>query len=217
MLAGFTLSQSRQAPLAWFSPLAGGSEAGWKRLGDSSLDWGQGLPELAEWWHRRPDPVRLSDPLYLFYFGNDAPSNYGLRPVPTTGIGGLRVLVPYYDLRPGWYAFGATQLQQIYSPACGPWTLEREQQYQLLRRFQPDFRCMGGPGRPPPSGLSPERLSQLWRLFEQLRTARLCHYLRARGADLALEHTTFLFSLSAQEIADYTERSASTLPPAAWQ
>ncbi len=217
MPAGFTLSQSRQAPLAWFSPLAGGSEAGWKRLGDSSLDWGQGLPALADWWYQRPHPAKPSDPLYLFYFGNDTPANYGLRPVPITGIGRLRVMAPYYDLRPGCYAFGATMLQQIYSPVRGPWTLEWEQQYQLLRRLQPDFRRMAEQGRPTPSGLSPERLNQLWRLFEQLRTARLCHYLRARGADLVLEHTTFLFFLNAQEIADYTERPASTLPATAWQ
>ena len=215
--AATTLQQSRQAPLAWFSPLAGGSANGWKRLGDSSLDWGQGLPALAEWWHHRPQSARLSDPLYLFYFGNDAPANYGLRPVPTTYVGGMRALPPYYDLKPGYSAFGATILQQIYSPVRGPWTLEWEQQYQLLRRFQPDFRSMNEHGRPPPSGLSPERLNQLWRLFEQLRTARLCHYLRARGADLVLEHTTFLFFLTKQEIADYTERPASTLPAVAWE
>jgi 4-amino-4-deoxy-L-arabinose transferase-like glycosyltransferase len=217
-IAATTLQQSRQAPLAWFSPLAGGSATGWKRLGDSSLDWGQGLPALADWWHHRSRyPDAAPGPLYLFYFGNDAPANYGLKPVPTTYVGGMRELPPYYELKPGWYAFGATMLQQIYSPVRGPWTLEWEKQYQLLRRLQPDFRSLGEKGCASPSGLSPERLRQLWRQFEQLRTARLCHYLRARGADLVLEHTTFLFSLTAQEITDYTERSASTLPPAAWQ
>ena len=216
-LAATTLIQSRQAPLAWFSPLAGGSEAGWKRLGDSSLDWGQGLPALAEWWHHRPrHPTTVTEPLYLFYFGNDVPAYYGLKPVPTTYSGGMSAVTPYYDFRPGWYAFGATMLQQIYSPVNGPWTLEWEKQYQLLRRFQPDFRCMGENDRLGPSGLSSERLSQLWRQFEQLRTARLCHYLRARGADVVLENTTFLFSLTALEITDYTERPASTLPPEAW-
>jgi hypothetical protein len=216
-LAASTLLESRQAPLAWFSPLAGGSEGGWKRLGDSSLDWGQGLPALAEWWHQRPHPAAASDPLYLFYFGNDSPANYGLRPVPTTNVGGRGALSPYYDLKPGWYAFGATRLQQIYSPFRGPWTLEWEQHYQRLRRLQPDFRGMAEQAPASASGLSPAHLSPLWRAFEQLRTARLCHYLRARGADRVLDHTTFLFALSAQEIADYTERSASTLPPAAWQ
>jgi len=33
-------------PLAYFNPLAGGTENGWRHLADSNLDWGQDLPRL---------------------------------------------------------------------------------------------------------------------------------------------------------------------------
>lgn len=69
--------------LAYFNELAGGPSNGWRRLGDSNLDWGQDLPGLAQELRRLGDP-----PVYLSYFGTADPAAYGIRYTPTamTGI-----------------------------------------------------------------------------------------------------------------------------------
>jgi 4-amino-4-deoxy-L-arabinose transferase-like glycosyltransferase len=63
--------------LAYFNVLAGGPRGGIAWLGDSNLDWGQGLQGLG-------DAVRElgSPPIYLSYFGSADPHAYGLRYVP---------------------------------------------------------------------------------------------------------------------------------------
>jgi hypothetical protein len=60
--------------LAYFNEPAGGAEGGRHVLGDSNLDWGQDLPALASWMDEADVPA-----IYLAYFGNDAPEQYGIR------------------------------------------------------------------------------------------------------------------------------------------
>jgi hypothetical protein len=44
----------------------GGPDRGCELLNDSNYDWGQGLPELRDWWHANGEP-----PLCVWYFGSD--------------------------------------------------------------------------------------------------------------------------------------------------
>lgn len=60
--------------LAYFNEPAGGVDGGRSILGDSNLDWGQDLPALANWMGEAGVPA-----VYLAYFGNDAPEQYGIR------------------------------------------------------------------------------------------------------------------------------------------
>ena len=88
--------------------LAGG---GLRLVGDSNLDWGQGLPALADWQRAHP-----ADRLYLCYFGSIDPAVYGLRYRRLPG-GFARPGEPtaYPDPRePCVVAYGATDLQGIY-------------------------------------------------------------------------------------------------------
>ena len=62
--------------IPFFNFAAGGSRGGLRLLGDSNLDWGQDLPELARW--QRDHPERE---LYLSYFGV-AESGVLWHPVP---------------------------------------------------------------------------------------------------------------------------------------
>ena len=50
---------------------------GWRHLVDSSLDWGQDLPGLAQWLEQNnPGPSR--SPVYLAYFGTGDPAHEGI-------------------------------------------------------------------------------------------------------------------------------------------
>ena len=59
--------------IAYFNEWAGGPDQGWKYLVDSNLDWGQNLPELADYVRRQ----RL-DRVNLCYFGADRLDRYGI-------------------------------------------------------------------------------------------------------------------------------------------
>jgi 4-amino-4-deoxy-L-arabinose transferase-like glycosyltransferase len=75
--------------LAYFNPVGGGPDRGWRILVDSNIDWGQDLKGLRKWMEREGiERVRLS------WFGSARPEAYGVR----------------YDLLPGVpYGFSAWQ------------------------------------------------------------------------------------------------------------
>jgi len=52
--------------LSYINELWGGLHRGYRLVGDSNYDWGQGLPELAEWHRAHPDAS-----LAVWYFGTD--------------------------------------------------------------------------------------------------------------------------------------------------
>ncbi len=181
--------------LAFFNVLAGGPTAGWRQLVDSSLDWGQDLPALAQWVrsHRQP-----GENVYVSYFGTGHPSYEGLHAIK---------LSPYYtfgrtrrwtELGPGLYCISATMLQDVYSNFRGDWTLDREHAYQrLLKGMRSDLAA----GRRSPlfadMGMGPNNL--LWDL-DRLRFARLCLYLRLRAPDAVIGYSQFVFRLNEEEI-----------------
>lgn len=69
--------------LPYFNEAAGGAIAGPRYLGDSSVDWGEGLLALRDWLHiNRPD-----EPLRLAYFGTIAPEIVGLDQVELPPFG----------------------------------------------------------------------------------------------------------------------------------
>ncbi len=82
-------------------------------LGDSNLDWGQGLPALARW--RR---AVGSEPLALSYFGTDDPGRHGLEGRMLPGFWYNFAHEPPLSLREtpmrGLFAIGASNLQGLY-------------------------------------------------------------------------------------------------------
>jgi hypothetical protein len=61
-------------PLTYFNSLVGGPEAGYTRLVDSDLDWGQDLLRLKDWI----DAERIGR-VHLLYFGTAPLAAYGIR------------------------------------------------------------------------------------------------------------------------------------------
>ncbi|HRG54600.1 MAG TPA: hypothetical protein PLG56_01050, partial [Lacunisphaera sp.] len=176
----------RPSYLAFFNRLAGGPDQGHAYLVDSSLDWGQGLPRLGAWLAQH----RGTDRLYLAYFGSDSPWYEDLR--------AIRIGDGYFDrepiniptqLRPGLYAVSASLLQGVYTMAPGAWTEALEQAYQqrLAKIVTPDRRKLG---------------SDLWFEWDQLRFARLRHFLRTQKPAAQPDPSILVYRLSA---ADLTE------------
>lgn len=68
--------------LAYFNPIGGGPENGWRILADSNIDWGQDLKGLRRWMRQENvDRVRLS------WFGSAYPEHYGITYDPLPGVG----------------------------------------------------------------------------------------------------------------------------------
>lgn len=184
--------------LAYFNELVGGPRNGWRHLVDSSLDWGQDLPGLKRWIETHARGERA----FLSYFGTGDPAYEG---VDATVLAALPDLRPrrWQPLRPGIYAFGATMLQQVYSDVRGPWTMPLESEYQQLRAIEPTLLAYQGDAgkraellRSAPAG----NWSAAWKRYEQLRLARLCHYLRVRKPEAMIGYSILVYRLDATEL-----------------
>ena len=186
--------------LAYFSPIVGGPEKGYLHLVDSSLDWGQDLPALKHWLdaNRRP-----GEPLYLAYFGTDEPARFIPDAVLMPRLPGFDRPRPWYWPKPGLFALGATMLQHVYSNHRGPWTLENERLYQQLRQNEAAFRALQADPTGHPelmNGLTTEAWTRAWDQYDQLRLARLCHYLRARRPDAQPGYSILVYRLDQAEL-----------------
>lgn len=179
--------------LAYFNESIGGPAAGYRYLVDSSLDWGQGLPDLQRWLatHARDERV------YLAYFGTDRPSRFGLRAIRL----GDRALdseprsPPPERLEPGLYCISATLLQQVYALGGGRWSAALERRYQTLRARPLDLV--------PPAAVAggPDPAEE----FSALRFGRLCHFLRRREPDAQVGYAILIYRVSGAELQRYLE------------
>jgi hypothetical protein len=184
--------------LTYFNALTGGPDRGHRYLVDSSLDWGQGLPDLAEWLKTNVAGRRV----YLSYFGSDEPTRFGIN---ATRIGDvyfqpdqqLSAGAPPY--LPGVYVFSATMWQRVNTLVRGPWRPGYEKSYQELRRFwrEEPAPLLDGLTRTTADGReSRQRLIR----YEQLCFGRLIHSLRNRPPDAIVAHTQLVFFLNDKDL-----------------
>ncbi|MBS0632786.1 MAG: glycosyltransferase family 39 protein [Verrucomicrobia bacterium] len=195
--------------LAYFNQLVGGPANGYRHLVDSSLDWGQDLPGLATWL-RENNRAPKNEPVYLSYFGTGDPSYEGIVATRLPTLPLIPPPRPWYWLKPGIYCVSVTMLQHVYSSVRGPWTLELEAEYQRLRALNPIFHeYASDPAKRTQyqHDVKPEQWHTAWERYDQLRFARLCHYLRAREPDANIGYSIFIYRLSDAELKAATEDS----------
>lgn len=115
LLGWLALDTARLAPdfLAYFNPLAGGPDGGWRALVDSNLDWGQDLGGLRDWMAEHG-----VEQVWLSYFGEARPAYYGIpfRGLPSFPPRLMNPAAQPTSLRvpaPGVYAISATNLQGV--------------------------------------------------------------------------------------------------------
>jgi hypothetical protein len=187
LLAWHALESWRVRPhyLTYFNAIVGGPSEGHRYYVDSTLDWGQGLPDLQVWLQAN----RQDKPVFLSYFGSDDPQRFDIK---ATRIGDMyfnyspRILLP--TLTAGIYCISATMLHRVYTQVTGPWSAVYETAYQKLA------------GEIEQQTISPKTLPQHLEMFEQLRFGRLCHFLKYRQPDALVGNTIFVFRLSEEEI-----------------
>ncbi|MBI2516132.1 MAG: glycosyltransferase family 39 protein [Opitutae bacterium] len=207
----YTAARIHPHYLAYFSPAAGGPEQGYRHLVDSSLDWGQDLPGLKVWLDQNRRP---GENLYLSYFGTGEPSYYGIEAIRMPTLHNFKHATPWYWPGPGLYAISATMLQHVYSGIRGPWTAELEHRYQMLRVNNANFRLIQtrAPGYEQLlASTSQQEWETAWRLYEELRFARLCHYLSARPPDAQIGFSIMVYRLRPEELTLALDEPASNL------
>jgi hypothetical protein len=195
--------RTRPHHLAYFNAIIGGSDQGWRHLVDSSLDWGQDLPALKTWLDRHAPGEKV----FHAYFGTGSAAYEGIRAVELPRMPDFHFPRPWHALDAGVYAVSASMLQHVYSNYRGPWTIENENQFQSLRKLEPTLLAYyWNPAQR--AALDRERPADqwiaLWKTYEALRFARLCHYLRVRRPDAIVAHTVLIHRLSAAEITAAT-------------
>ncbi|MEI6862450.1 MAG: hypothetical protein WCL04_09395, partial [Verrucomicrobiota bacterium] len=193
--------RARPGYLASFNELAGAPENTHRLFVDSTLDWGQDLPGLKAWLdiHARGEKVFIS------YFGSGDPE--------FEGIHATRVADNHFDLRPhptvplmtgGVWCLSATMLHRSYSNVRGPWSQAYENEYERLTGWL--HHLVQQPKGEPPTAtdgtpLTTKQISDNLFDLEQLRFARLCHFLQLRQPDADIGHTILIYRLSDAEVS----------------
>ncbi len=128
LLTAASVLRATPNDLAYFNELVGGPGQGHRYLGDSNLDWGQGLKELKAFMDREGVPM-----VYLSYFGTALPEGYGVRYQEAPACGAVKWPPrPVQELPPDvgreLFAVGVTCLQGIYfdDKDTYAWLRERE-------------------------------------------------------------------------------------------
>jgi hypothetical protein len=185
--------------LAYFNQLAGGPGEGYKRLVDSSLDWGQDLPALKTWLDQHLPTGPDRPPVYLSYFGTSSPAHAGIEATILESYLPIPSERPQ-DLRPGYYCVSATMLQGVYLAVNGPWTAKSEETYRMLASLararaaaqseedRARLETAAGNARP-------EFWNSAVRLHDELRTARLMAYLRQRPPTANAGYSILIYQL----------------------
>ncbi len=192
--------------LPFFNRVIGGPGEGWRHLVDSSLDWGQNAPRLAEWLrdHSSPDET-----VYVSLFGSDDIAYHGIRAEALAPIFNFGRQRQWTELTAGLYCISATSLQDVYGPLAGQWNEDYEASYHRLLRELRNEIATGARSSDIQHTLRGEQ-HPLWNL-ERARFTRLCLYLRLRPPEAVIGHSIFVFRLTEEEVRITTEGSMSEL------
>jgi hypothetical protein len=204
--------------LAYFNSIAGGPRHGYQHLVDSSLDWGQDLPQLKRWLSEAQTAEFANKPVYLSYFGTSDPEYYGID---------VRRLEGHFDrregqqlpLEPGTYCISATMLQGVYSRLFGPWTETYEKYYQdvaaEINRLSAEMK--NDPALAERIKNDPNATEERQRVFDTItaynhaRAARLFAFLRLREPDDFVGYSILVYRLNERDL-----EAAQFKPPAEW-
>jgi hypothetical protein len=206
LVAWFVIDSLAVRPhyLAYFSGVAGGPSQGYRRLADSSLDWGQDLPGLKDWLAAHNPDNR--EPVFFSYFGTGEPDYYGIASNRLPGFPEWRNL-EVFAYTPGYYAISATMFQNLYTRPFGPWNHVYENEYQatlrklgLSERSTEDINALVDSLQRYPESFWQDPYSRL----EKLRFNRLCGWLRATGRppDAEVGYSILIWKLDAHDLHD---------------
>ena len=204
--------------LAFFNGAAGGPKQGYRRLVDSSLDWGQDLPGLKRWLLIRHRDHARHPPVYLAYFGTASPVHHRLaaRIIPIRFMPWTRQIRRFAStFGPGTYCISATELQQVYG-FSGGWRPDYENAYGMARQLASELGAAGGDAqaldRVTIAWGGREKIDHILGQLRPLQFARLCAALRQRQPDAHVGYSILIYHVSAREL----DRALNG-PPESWK
>ena len=163
------------------------------------------MPGLKRWLDRNGLGGSNPTPVYLSYFGMGSPDYYRIdaNPLPSYFP---RDRDANFPLTGGVYCISATMLQAVYlTDAWGPWQNRYEKVYrQMLAdmeqyvRTSDDIDARARLVREK----GPEFWEQRFRLYDQLRFARLVSYLRQREPDDNVGYSILIYRLSDAQVQE---------------
>ena len=180
----------RPSYLAYFNPLLGGPDHAYRQMVDSSLDWGQDLPGLAQWLGANARGRKV----FLSYFGSGHPPYYGIRATRLgDGFFDLRERTVLPEMSGGLYCISATMFQQPYTMVRHGWTPQHEARLRELAAWVDAWRS----GRD-----RTDREAAISRMIEleHLRFGRLCAGLQGRQPDQMIGYSILVFALSDADV-----------------
>eukprot|EP00276_Gloeochaete_wittrockiana_P015159 CAMPEP_0184341416 /NCGR_PEP_ID=MMETSP1089-20130417/10032_1 /TAXON_ID=38269 ORGANISM="Gloeochaete wittrockiana, Strain SAG46.84" /NCGR_SAMPLE_ID=MMETSP1089 /ASSEMBLY_ACC=CAM_ASM_000445 /LENGTH=768 /DNA_ID=CAMNT_0026669695 /DNA_START=41 /DNA_END=2347 /DNA_ORIENTATION=- len=196
--------------ISYFNQSFGGPKNAWKSLIDSSIDWGQDLKRLSDWYRSTSDlqarnnsattTLQEAKPLYLSYFGTARPESFNLQPRGLPSFpdrwrlvhpaDGDKVTIEY---RPGYYAISVSMLWGVYGyyEFIGEWLKPHEDFYWDLYRT-----LLEEAGK----GFIPMRVAHRWdsAVFHRLRS-----FLQQREPDLQIGYSILVYDLTQEQLQKY--------------
>lgn len=188
--------------ISYVNFIGGGERKGHVNLTDSSLDWGQDLPVVADYIERATE-ANPDENFYLCITGTGLPEFYGIpetRFLPFWGYNRRNSYLPALDK--GTYIFSATALSLMYEE----WSRELEMDYRKLKMASGElYHRMRKAGTyeadNAEANMSLEEIKTV-RQFEFFRCKRLIFYLRGRDPDEILNGTMLVYRLTGDELAE---------------
>lgn len=177
--------------LAYFNRLVGEPAHAYRKLVDSSLDWGQDLKVLAR---------KLSDTtaenngeVYLSFLGNTPPDYYGIRAKLLFHETASPVEDPF-PLKPGFYCISATRLQQVQLVPESSWTRELENLYHAAHPLVQSLQGASTREADEGPGAAEEPI------VRRLCFARLCALLKQREPDDRAGGSILIYRVTPDEL-----------------
>lgn len=202
MLAWHAIEGIRIFPnyLAYFNQLIGGPKNAYKHLVDSSLDWGQDLKTLGKWLEANPE--RANKTLYLSYFGSDIPTRFKISGKILPGYN-LFDHENKFFLEKGLYAISATMLQFVYFPdiyfsetGLDPSAINDKLYEAVKEKAEKEINDFA---------TSPTPQSQDYKIYNMLRFAKLCIYLKQKEPNAFAGYSILIFDLNDNDIKNLLE------------
>jgi len=177
--------------LSFFNAAAGGPSRGYQLLVDSSLDWGQDWPLVAEWLDK-DSAARAGMPVYAAGFGVAEIPYYLPRARILARVPMNERYTGRYKAEPGLYCVSATMLQQPYLQPRD-WNMELEGHYQAYRA-QAHRVYDHNRETQPPAAATPEAAA-FWHQFQALRFMRLAGWLRRHEPVALVGNSVLIYRL----------------------
>jgi hypothetical protein len=174
--------------IAYFNSVIG-TKHGYRHLVDSSLDWGQDLPQLKTWLDARQRREPAPGPVYLAYFGQSDPQHYGIEAHDLLASAPLPV-----QYEPGLYCISATMLAGVYDiPA--PWNAASEGGYRATRQTLGEYFARPAEELEAALRQRDPRLMRAIRNFNLWQLGRLMAFLRHREPTANVGGSILIFDL----------------------